>query len=198
MPAGGGAATIRRLVILSFAVFLSAALWFLCAFCGRSGSWLARLPWLVIDAFVGWVVFFSWYYAALSLGVMRELVWREKGDVCIRRQMPWPFSWVGRTWRYDEKRMGPLAVSRPLRTADGPPAGSEGPGAALSVGASAGPLRPAAGERLRGAAWSAGRAGAGVGFRYRGGMVRIGRGLDQGQAARLADFLSERLGLKQA
>lgn len=143
------------------------------------------LPMLVVWAVVGHVLC-SPFFAAC--GLARETVWREGEDLVVRHSMvglPW---W---TWRFPIAEIGPLSAP-PRRPRPLP----EPEGGGLVVSDDDGPLRPAEVKTDSGDVFRGGGSSPGVGFRCGGKASFIGAGLDEGQAARLAEVLTLRFGLR--
>lgn len=139
----------------------------------------------LIWAVLGHVLAFPLFAAC---GLARETVWQDRTELCVRHScagIPW---W---TWRYALAQSTPIsAPSRQPRAL----AASEGGG--LVVSDDDGPLRPGGTEPDSGAAFRGGGVSDGVAFLCKGKRVSIGAGLDEGQAARLAEVLALRFGLR--
>lgn len=145
---------------------------------------------LVLGMFAVWAVvghslclplFAAW-------GLARETVWREGPDLCMRHSCAGLTWW---TWRYALTQVGPLQA--PYRQ---PRALAASEGGGLVVSDDDRPLRPSETEADSGAAFRGGGVSDGVAFRCEGKHVSIGAGLDEGQAARLAEVLALRFGLR--
>ncbi|TBR20574.1 hypothetical protein EPO15_12740 [bacterium] len=145
----------------------------------------------MLEAVVALLLAFAAYMLLGCLGIGHEAVWREGEELVVRYDMR-VFRW---TVRYAVGKMGPVCCDERL------PAGAtrlEAEGGALRVHDDDSELRPSAPPDDQGKRWAAGRQTAGVYFEYAGPphqVVRIGLGLDAGQALRLADILRTRLGL---
>lgn len=154
----------------------------------EGSPWFAKaflLFWLA-----GWTVggAFAAVVLILTSGLARETLWRDGGDFCVG----WGAFGLRWTRRFDIGRMGPVRAARPPRRGLEP-----GGGAALAVGGAEAALRPSSSESRTGGPWRAGERGAGVEFTVGEKTVSVGEGLDAGQAARLADQLALRFGLRR-
>lgn len=137
----------------------------------------------------GWTVggAFAWAIFLATAGLARESVWRDGPDLSVR----WSIFGVGWTRRFAVAGMGPLSAPPPASKAPQPrPAGG------LVVADDDGPLRPASAGAADGAAFRAGGESKGVRFSHAGKEVSVGLGLDEGQAARLAEVMALRFGLR--
>lgn len=123
-----------------------------------------------------------------ALGLSRETVWREGPYLCVRHSILGLRWW---TWRYVVEEIGPFFA--PSRQPMVPRALRSG---GLVVADDDGPIRGSREEGLSGSAFRSGAAGGGVRFLYEGKESFIGAGLDEGQAARLAEVLALRFGLR--
>lgn len=130
---------------------------------------------------LAWVIFLA------TIGLAREAVWRDGPDLCVR----WSVLGLGWTSRYAVAALGPLAFPRPMtRTGTSPS------GAALVVADDEAPLRPQEASEVTGSPFKAGGESDGVRFSHGSKERAIGAGLDEGQAARLAEVLALRFGLR--
>lgn len=123
-------------------------------------------------------------------GLAREVLWRDGPDLCLR----WEVFAVGWTRRFPVSSLGPLTAPPPPPGPGGAAAG----GGTLTVEGASEALRPAVLSRMTGALWKAGDRTEGLKFSSGGKEVSVGSGLDAGQAARLADVLVSRFGLRRA
>lgn len=137
----------------------------------------------------GWTVggAFAWAIFLATSGLARESVWRDGPDLYVR----WRVLGLGWTWRYAVAAMGPLMAPYVLTR---PPPSSAG--ASLVVAPDDGALRRPEAENTSGRAFRAGVASKGIRFSYAGKDRGVGVGLDEGQAARLAEVLALRFGLR--
>lgn len=124
-----------------------------------------------------------------SMGLAREVLFRDGADFCAR----WEVFGLGWTRRWAVSRMGPLVVP----PAPPPAPSAPGAGGMLSIAGEASPLRPLSSGRQSGSLWKAGELTWGLSFQHGSNRVVIGKGLDAGQAAALADVLVSRFGLKR-
>lgn len=145
----------------------------------------AVLATLFIWVLVGHSLCFPLFAAC---GLARETVWRDGADLCVSRRCAGMSWW---TWRYAVVDIGPL--SAPARQ---PRARLGAEGGGLVVSGDDRPLRPDAEEDGSGAAFRGGGVSDGVAFLCEGRRVSVGAGLDEGQAARLAEVLALRFGLR--
>ncbi|TBR18953.1 hypothetical protein EPO15_14755 [bacterium] len=137
----------------------------------------------------GWTVggAFAWAIFLATSGLARETLWREGPDFCAR----WSVLGLGWTFRYAVAAMGPLAAPEPkARSGPALPAG------ALVVADGGEPLRPRALGTVSGADYAGGAESDGIRFRHAGKESAVAKGLDEGQAARLAEVLALRFGLR--
>jgi hypothetical protein len=153
-----------------------------------SEPWFAKgflLFWLT-----GWTVggAVAWAFFLGACGLARETVWRDGPDLCVR----WGVWGLGWTTRYAATAMGPLVAPERVAEQSRPPTGGGG----LVVAPDEGPLRPGRAGSLSGALYRAGGLSPGVRFSYFGSEKSVGAGLDEGQAARLAEVMALRFGLR--
>jgi hypothetical protein len=152
-----------------------------------SEPWFAKgfmLFWLC-----GWTVggAFAIVMFLATSGLARENVWRDGPDLCVR----WSVLGFGWTRRFAASEMGPLSAPASAQRRTG-----SGEGGGLVVADDEGPLRPMVGEEPGGAPFRSGEESDGVRFSCAGKEVSVGKGLDAGQAARLAEVMALQFGLR--
>lgn len=137
----------------------------------------------------GWSVggAFAWAIFLATSGLAREAIWRDGPDLCVR----WSVFGLGWTFRYAVAAMGPLSAPEPT-----PRSAAAGPGAGLVVADDDSPLRPRDRGEVSGSSFRAGGESKGVRFSHAGKESSVGVGLDEGQAARLAQTMALRFGLR--
>lgn len=153
------------------------------------GTWASKS--FIAFWLCGWTVggVFAWAIFLATSGLVREVVSRDGPDLCVR----WSVFGLGWTFRYAVAAMGPLCAPEPA-----PREKASGPGSGLVVADDDEPLRPRALGEASGSSFRAGGESKGVRFSYAGKEASVGKGLDEGQAARLAETMALRLGLRLA